>query len=172
MPQNITKAQITDVAEAVVLVNSAYRGNYSKQGWTSESHLLEGIRIDEAEMAGYFDRPEITLLKHVNDAGRITGFVYLEQVANNRLYLGLLTVEPTQQDAGVGRQLLAAANDVAQQLGAEAVKISVITTRTELIAWYQRRGFTATGQTYPLVTDKSVAIEPVTLMVMEKRIVE
>jgi len=168
MSQNITKAQVTDVAEAVALVNSAYRGDYSKQGWTSESHLLEGVRIDEAEMAGYFDRPEITLLKYVNDTGRITGFVYLEQVNNNRLYLGLLTVEPTHQAGGVGRMLLAAADELAKELGCEAIKISVITTRTELIAWYERRGFTATGETYPLVTDKSVAIEPVTLMVMEK----
>lgn len=170
MPLNITKAIISDVPDAVALVNSAYRGDYSKKGWTSESHLLEGIRIDEAEMLGYFDRPEITILKCTNDEGQIIGLVYLEQVANAHIYLGMLTVEPSQQAAGIGRQLLQAAEKHARSLGCHAIKISVITTRTELIAWYQRRGFNATGETYPLVTDKSVAAEPVTLMVMEKGI--
>lgn len=164
----ILKATIQDVPEAVALVNSAYRGETSKQGWTSESHLLEGIRIDEAEMSGYFNRPEITLLKYVNDEGRIDGFVYLEQIKYNRLYLGMLTVNPTLQAAGIGRQLLNAADEYARKLGCKAIKISVINSRTELIAWYERRGFIATGKVIPLVTSTSVAKEPVDLMIMEK----
>jgi ribosomal protein S18 acetylase RimI-like enzyme len=165
---NIKQATIHDVPEAVALINSAYRGESSKQGWTSESHLLEGIRIDEAEMTGYFNRPEITLLKYVNDEGHIDGFVYLEQIKNNRLYLGMLTVNPTQQAVGIGRQLLMAADEHARKLHCEAVKISVITSRSELIAWYERRGFVATGKVIPLVTTTSVAKEPVDLMIMEK----
>jgi ribosomal protein S18 acetylase RimI-like enzyme len=168
MPDIITKAGITDVPAAVALVNSAYRGETSKQGWTSESHLLEGIRIDENEMKGYFDRPEITLLKNVNEAGEITGFVYLEEIEDDRLYLGMLTVKPTLQASGLGRKLLTAADEHARKLGCKAIKISVITTRLELIAWYERRGFVATGKTTPLVTTTSVAKEPVTLMYMEK----
>ncbi|CAM3655783.1 GNAT family N-acetyltransferase [Mucilaginibacter galii] len=164
----ILKATIYDVPEAVALVNSAYRGETSKQGWTSESHLLEGIRIDEVEMVGYFNRPEITLLKYLNDDGRVDGFVYLEQVKNKCLYLGMLTVNPTLQASGIGRQLLYAANEQARMLGCEAIKISVITTRAELISWYERRGFKATGEVFPLVTTTSVAKEPVYLMIMEK----
>jgi N-acetylglutamate synthase-like GNAT family acetyltransferase len=170
MPDIIVKVDITDVPEVVALVNSAYRGETSKQGWTSESHLLEGIRIDEAEMQIYFDRPEVTLLKNVNESGEITGFVYLEEVKNERLYLGMLTVKPTLQAGGMGRRLLAAADEHARSLGCQAVKISVITTRLELIAWYERRGFVATGETFPLVTTTSVAKEPVTLMFMEKAV--
>ncbi len=168
MPYKITKAVRADVPQIVALVNSAYRGESAKQGWTSESHLLEGIRVDEPEMDGYFDRLEVTLLKYVNENDHIDAFVYLEQVAHERLYLGMLTVNPTSQAAGIGRQLLAAADEVARDKGCKAVKISVITTRTELIAWYERRGFKATGETYPLITEKSVARQPVTLMVMER----
>lgn len=167
---HITKIEQADIPEVVTLVNSAYRGETSKQGWTSESHLLEGIRIDEAEMTGYFHRPEITLLKYINDEGQIIGFVYLEQVKNKRLYLGMLTVKPTLQASGLGRQLLAAGDDLANKLDFEAVKISVITTRLELIAWYERRGYVATGETMPLLTATSIAKEPVTLMVMEKAV--
>jgi len=164
----IQQATIQDVPEAVALVNSAYRGKSSQQGWTSESHLLEGIRIDEAEMTGYFNRPEVTLLKYVNYEGRIDGFVYLEQIKNNRLYLGMLTVNPTLQAGGIGRQLLNAADEHALKLGCKALKISVITSRSELIAWYERRGFAPTGKVIPLVTTTSVAKEPVNLMIMEK----
>ncbi|MFD1257803.1 GNAT family N-acetyltransferase [Mucilaginibacter terrae] len=167
---NISKILLTDVPEVVALVNSAYRGESSKQGWTSEGHLLEGIRIDEEELTGYFHRPEITLLKYTNHHGQIIGFVYLEQIRNNRLYLGMLTVKPTLQAAGIGRQLLAAGDDLARELGCEAVKITVITTRLELINWYERRGYIATGVTMPLVTHTSMAIVPITLMVMEKTV--
>lgn len=166
----IIKVTEADIAQAVALVNTAYRGEESKQGWTTESHLLEGVRIDEEEMLGYLHRPEITLLKYVNDDGRMDGFVYLEQIKHNRIYLGMISVRPNLQAAGIGRKLLEAGDEHARQLGCEAVKISVITTRTELIAWYERRGYAHTGKTMPLVTDKSVAKEPVTLMVMEKMV--
>ncbi|WP_345947804.1 GNAT family N-acetyltransferase [Mucilaginibacter sp. PAMB04274] len=169
---NITNANLNDVPEIVALVNSAYRGETSTRGWTSESHLLEGIRIDENEMSGYFTRPEITLLKCTNEIDEIVGFVYLEQVKNNKLYLGMLTVNPLLQAAGIGRQLLAAADDHARKLGCQAIKISVITSRLELISWYKRRGYIATGETMPLVTHNSVAKVPVELMIMEKLVVQ
>jgi ribosomal protein S18 acetylase RimI-like enzyme len=167
---NITKIELADIPEVVALVNSAYRGEHSKKGWTSESHLLEGIRIDEAEMTGYFHRPEITLMKYTSDEGQIIGFVYLEQVKNKRLYLGMLTVNPTLQASGIGRQLLEAGDQLAKELGCDAIKISVITTRLELIDWYKRRGYTATGEAMPLVTHTSKALVPITLMVMEKAV--
>ncbi|WP_345955702.1 GNAT family N-acetyltransferase [Mucilaginibacter sp. PAMB04168] len=169
---NITNANLNDVPEIVALVNSAYRGETSTRGWTSESHLLEGIRIDENEMSGYFTRSEITLLKCTNEVNEIVGFVYLEQVKNNKLYLGMLTVNPLLQAAGIGRQLLAAADVQARKLGCQAIKISVITSRLELISWYERRGYIATGKTMPLVTHNSVAKVPVELMIMEKLIVQ
>ncbi|WP_158824855.1 GNAT family N-acetyltransferase [Mucilaginibacter lacusdianchii] len=164
----ITRAQVADVTEIVALVNSAYRGETSKQGWTSESHLLEGIRIDEVELTGYFDKPEVAILKYTNEGNEIIGSVYLEQTKSNKLYLGMLTVKPTLQAGGIGRKLLAAADDYARELGITTIKISVITSRRELIAWYERRGFVATGETMPLVTATSVAKEPVELMIMEK----
>jgi ribosomal protein S18 acetylase RimI-like enzyme len=166
----IVPAQPNDVAQIVSLVNSAYRGETALQGWTSESHLLEGIRVDEAELTGYFNRSEVTLLKYVGDEGNIDGFVYLERVDGNRLYLGMLTVNPLLQAAGIGRQLLAAANEQARTLNCSFIKITVISTRLELIAWYERRGFVATGETMPLVTQLSQSKVPITLIVMEKMV--
>jgi ribosomal protein S18 acetylase RimI-like enzyme len=166
----IIPAQPNDVPQIVALVNSAYRGETALQGWTSESHLLEGIRVDESELTGYFNRTEVKLLKYITDEGSIDGFVYLEKVDDKRLYLGMLTVNPLLQASGIGRQLLAAADDQARKLDCSLIKITVINTRTELIAWYERRGFVATGETMPLVTYLSQSKEPITLMVMEKTV--
>jgi ribosomal protein S18 acetylase RimI-like enzyme len=168
MDMPITRAQIADVPALTKLVNSAYRGETSKLGWTSESHLLEGIRIDEAEMGGYFARPEICILKYTDNTGGINGCVYLERTVNDRLYLGMLSVSPLLQNASIGRQLLAAADEHARRENCQFIKISVITSRHELIAWYQRRGFMPTGETIPLITEISIAKVPVDLMIMEK----
>lgn len=164
----ITKAQLTDVPALTQLVNSAYRGETSKLGWTSESHLLEGIRIDEAELSSYFERPEITILKYTDNQDKIIGCVYLEKAAHQRLYLGMLSVSPLLQNGSIGRQLLSAADEHASKEGCNFIKISVITSRHELIAWYQRRGFMPTGETIPLITETSIAKVPVDLMIMEK----
>jgi len=159
---------INDVPEITTLVNSAYRGKSAEQGWTNESRLLEGIRIDEAELTGYFEKDNTTLLKYTDEHQKIIGFVYLEKLNSNKLYLGMLTVQPDLQASGIGRLLLQAADEEAKIQGCTAIKITVINKRHELIAWYQRRGFTDTGKTMPLVTEKSTSKEPLTLMVMEK----
>ncbi|QJD94691.1 GNAT family N-acetyltransferase [Mucilaginibacter robiniae] len=166
----IIPAQIADVPEIAALVNSAYRGETSKQGWTSESHLLDGIRIDEEELKSYFAQSHITMLKCVSDTGEIIGSAYLEKVKDDKLYLGMLTVKPTLQAQGVGKQLLTATEDYARQHGCTTIKISVITTRKELIAWYERHGYKAAGQLLPFPTDTRFGIPKTTieLMVMEK----
>lgn len=166
----IVKATANDISELVALVNSAYRGETSRQGWTSESHLLDGIRIDEAELQSYFRNPAITMLKYVNEDDKIIGCAYLEKVKDNRLYLGMLTVNPALQAQGAGRQLLQAAEDHARELGCTVMKISVLPMRDELIAWYRRRGYESNGQVLPFPTDTRFGIpkQPLELMVMEK----
>ena len=71
----ITKATLTDAAELTNLVNSAYRGESSQKGWTSESHLLGGIRIDEPTMAEYLLEENVTLLKYSDHDGKIAATV-------------------------------------------------------------------------------------------------
>jgi ribosomal protein S18 acetylase RimI-like enzyme len=144
----IIKATAADTAELTRLVNSGYRGESSKKGWTTEAHLLEGIRIDEVTMSGYFEDPNITILKYTNDEGQIIGCVYLE-VKNGKLYLGMLTVSPTRQTNGIGRQMLHEAERIATGLNCPAIFMTVISTRHELIQWYERRGYHATGEMEP-----------------------
>jgi len=144
----ITEATAADTAELTKLVNSGYRGESSKKGWTTEAHLLGGIRIDEPTMASYFEDPNIIILKYTNAEGQIIGCVYLE-VKKGKLYLGMLTVSPTQQTNGIGRQMLHEAERVAVGLNCPAIYMTVISTRHELIQWYERRGYHATGEMEP-----------------------
>jgi len=167
----ITKATIADVAELTQLVNSGYRGESSKKGWTTEANLLDGIRIDENAMIKYFQDPYITILKYVNDEGKIIGCVYLE-VKGERLYLGMLTVSPLLQANGIGRQLLHQAEIVATELNCRAIYMTVIKSRKELTAWYERRGYQATGEILPFHegTRFGVPKEEILLAVFEKEV--
>ena len=169
----ITKAILTDTVELTKLVNSAYRGESSQKGWTTEAHLLDGIRIDEPTMLDYLQVDNTTILKYTDEAGRILACVYLEIRDANRLYLGMLTVSPTLQANGIGRQLLHEAEVWATNLGCHTIFMTVITTRLELIAWYQRRGYRNTGKIQPFPTDTKFGVvknDPIELVVLEKEV--
>ena len=167
----ITKATQTDVPELNVLVNSAYRGESSKKGWTTEADLLDGLRIDEETLNRYFEDPNIIILKNTDEAGQITGCVYLE-VRKPKLYVGMFSVSPLLQGKGVGRDLLVAAEAYAKQLNCQTLVMTVISIRTELISWYERRGYKATGETEPFHDGTKFGIpkQPIELTVLEKEV--
>jgi len=171
---SITQATLSDAAELTALVNSAYRGESSQAGWTTEAHLLDGIRIDEPTMHEYLQAPDTTILKYTDEEGRIIACVYLQKFSNNRLYLGMLSVSPTLQAGGIGRQLLQQAGVWAKKLGCKTIFMTVITTRFELIEWYKRRGYEDTGKREPFHDTKRFGVprgeEPIQLMVLEKEV--
>jgi ribosomal protein S18 acetylase RimI-like enzyme len=147
---SITPTTLTDVPELVTLINSAYRGETSKKGWTTEANLIDGQRIDVDSLTAQISDPEAVILKNTNNEGQITGCVYLQK-RGDKLYLGMLTVSPALQTNGLGKQLLQAAEVYAQNIHISAIIMTVITTRTELINWYERRGYSKTGEVIPLV---------------------
>jgi ribosomal protein S18 acetylase RimI-like enzyme len=140
----ITKATIEDIPALTTLINSAYRGETSKKGWTTEAHLLEGKRTDEQEMTEMFLNPKNTILKFTEN-DRIIGSVLLVE-KEKQLYLGMLTVSPELQNSGIGKKLLAEAENHAKTLGLSSIIMTVISVREELIAWYKRHGYVDTGK--------------------------
>lgn len=146
---SVSKASISDLSALLNLVNTTYRGETSTKGWTSEILLLAGdIRIDEEILTDYLINPAVSVLKYTNSENQLIGCVYLEQKEEN-LYLGMLAVNPGSQDGGIGRLLLQSAEEHARQLICNKINITVIEDRTELIAWYQRRGYVITGKKFP-----------------------
>jgi len=165
----ITKATLEDLSALEKLINSAYRGETSKQGWTTEANLLEGKRITEDELAETIQSKKNTILKFTKN-GQIMGCVLLVE-KKNQLYLGMLTVSPDLQNSGIGKKLLQEAEVHALVLGLPKIIMTVISIREELIAWYKRHGYVDTGarEPFPLNgTDAIIAKQPLEFIVMEK----
>ncbi len=140
----ITSATLQDAKELNILINAAYRGEESKKGWTSEAEILGGIRIDEITLKTMLNQGDGTIIKYTSEAGEILGTVYLE-VKMPALYLGMFAVSPLSQSKGIGKALLAFAEDFALAQGCDRITITVISTRKELIDWYSRHGYVPTG---------------------------
>jgi GNAT superfamily N-acetyltransferase len=143
------RAAPADVAAVVALVESAFRGEASKAGWTTEADLLGGRRTGPDEIAAILANPDQCLLLRSGLEGSLLASVVLTREADFA-WLGMLTVGPGAQNGGVGRDLLAAAERwVTGEWGARRMRMKVIRQRTELIAWYERRGYARTGETAP-----------------------
>jgi ribosomal protein S18 acetylase RimI-like enzyme len=168
---SIIPATLTDVPELTALINSSYRGESSKKGWTTEADLIDGQRIDNESLTEQMEDPNAVVLKNTDDTGKITGCVYLQK-RGDKLYLGMLTVSPLLQANGLGRQLLQAAEDYARQINYHTITMTVITTRTELLNWYERRGYQKTGEMIPLVIPEQFGIlkQPLEMFRLEKAV--
>lgn len=142
----LSPATEADYPTVIALTNRAYRQASGQTSWKVES-LVGGQRIDEALLRDDLSQPGAMLLMGRDDTGAHIGHVRLDSSATGVWYLAMLTVSPDHQDGGLGRKLLAAAEDYARAHGARSMRMSVIHQRTELIAWYQRRGYALTGET-------------------------
>jgi GNAT superfamily N-acetyltransferase len=137
-----------DAPALAALVNGAYRGGSSRAGWTTEADLLGGQRIDVEGLTETIAAPGHVILLHERDHAPIA-CVHLERTGED-CYLGLLTIRPTSQGARLGRQLLETAERWAiEHWSSRSMHMTVIVQRTELIAWYERRGYTRTGERKP-----------------------
>ncbi len=154
-PLSIRAATTGDVVTVVALVESAYRGESSRAGWTTEADLLDGQRTDAAEVAalvaGGDDGTAVVLVaEEGGDAGAIVACCAVDGGAAGAAHFGMFAVRPGLQGRGIGRRLVEAAErHAAEQLGAVAMRMEVIRQRDELIAWYRRLGYEPTGETAP-----------------------
>ena len=152
MPLTTRLATAADAIRLAELVNSAYRGDSSRAGWTTEADLLGGQRTDREALeefirSGSTHGDRVMLVHEEND--KPIACVQLERRGADA-YLGMLTISPTRQASGLGKALLQAAEEfVARDWQVRRMIMSVIGVRTELIAWYERRGYTCTGETAP-----------------------
>jgi ribosomal protein S18 acetylase RimI-like enzyme len=141
-------ATTADAPVLVALVNSAYRGDSSKAGWTTEADLLDGQRIDVETLTETIATPGNVILLHLQDHAPVA-CVHLERTGEY-CYVQMLTVRPTAQGSGLGRQLLEAAERWAiEHWSSRAMHMTVIRQRIELIAWYERHGYSRTGERKP-----------------------
>lgn len=131
------------------LIERAYRGETAKVGWTNEADLLDGQRTDVEELTAILTDPARIMLVG-EDEGAMVACLQLFDEGGGTAYLGMLSVEPERQAGGVGRSMIAAAEtEATTRFGARTMRMTVIRQRPELIAWYERRGYSLTGETEP-----------------------
>ena len=166
----IEKATLADLGELNHLINSAYRGEEAKKGWTNEAHLLTGIRIDEKELLDILKRESSFFLKYTED--KIIKACVLLEKQDSALYLGMLSVVPGLQGKGIGKELLKAAEIKALQLGCSKIYMTVISVRYELIEWYKRHGYFNNGIKKPFPGEgRNVLVQiPLEFVVLEKKL--
>ncbi|MEU5421251.1 GNAT family N-acetyltransferase [Streptomyces sp. NPDC001407] len=141
-------ATVADVPELVALVESAYRGDDSRAGWTTEADLLDGQRTDPAGVEAVV-KDENSRLLVVECEGETVACCQLEH-RGTHAYFGMFAVRPTMQGAGLGKVVIAEAERfVRAEWGADEMHMTVIRQRDELIAWYERRGYRRTGRMSP-----------------------
>lgn len=146
----IRVARRDEAAVIADLVQSAYRGDSGRRGWTSESDLLDNQRIGADEVRAIIDGTDSAVLVG-QDGERVIACAELRRFDDHTAYFGMFAVDPDQQNTGVGRQLLTAAEQFAQQTWhADTMRMMVIDLRTELIDWYHRRGYQSTDEVIPM----------------------
>jgi ribosomal protein S18 acetylase RimI-like enzyme len=141
----------TELAEVVDLVNAAYRGSDGKAGWTHEQGFLEGERVTvELLKQDVAEAPSASILL-LREQARLLACVRMEMTEGTTgepaCHIGMLAVHPALQDGGVGRAVLEHAEAEGRRLGAVAARLTVVSIRDSLIAWYERRGYRRTGET-------------------------
>ncbi|MEU1572691.1 GNAT family N-acetyltransferase [Streptomyces collinus] len=137
-----------DVDELVALIESAYRGDDSRAGWTTEADILEGQRTDPEGVLEVIKSPGSRLLTVERD-GRIVACCQLKHEGENA-YFGMFAVSPRLQGAGLGKVIITEAERQARESwGVREMQMSVISVRDDLIAWYERRGYRRTGRMTP-----------------------
>ena len=159
---DIRLATAADLPQIHPVIERAYRGDTARAGWTFESDLLTGARTDLASLSAILDSPHDRLLIAIVDTIPI-GCAQVTDKQDGTAYLGLLCIDPERQAAGLGRQLIAAAEDLAVRLfGATRMEMTVIDRRVELIAYYQRRGYILGAERRPF----PIALDPPLEMVV------
>ncbi|MEU2280911.1 GNAT family N-acetyltransferase [Streptomyces sp. NPDC013178] len=141
-------ASEADVDALVALVESAYRGDSSRAGWTTEADLLQGQRTDPESVLEIIESAGGRVLVVERD-DRIVACCQLEH-RGDHAYFGMFAVSPTAQGGGLGKIVMAEAERQAREIwGATEMHMTVISVRDDLIAWYERRGYRRTGRMTP-----------------------
>jgi ribosomal protein S18 acetylase RimI-like enzyme len=137
-----------DVDVLISLIESAYRGDSSRAGWTTEADILQGQRTDPEGVLAVIKSPDSRLLTVERD-GAVVACCQLEH-RGTHAYFGMFAVSPALQGAGLGKVIIAEAERTARATwGATEMHMTVISVRDDLIAWYERRGYRRAGRMTP-----------------------
>ncbi|KAI1501900.1 putative acetyltransferase [Biscogniauxia marginata] len=150
-------ATLDDASRLQALVQSAYRGETSRQGWTTEADLLTDDRINVEGIIAKITKPDSAVLLATDDGGALVSCCEIFKRSADVAYFGMFAVDPRRQGGGLGRQVLTYTEDYCRRAwGVKKLELGVIWSREELISWYLRRGFRKTGESRPFPYEELV----------------
>jgi ribosomal protein S18 acetylase RimI-like enzyme len=133
-PRNYSLRQATDadVASVVSLVNRAF---------AIEGFFKSGDRTDESQIRELLQQGLFLLL--TDDDNLIAG-VHVK-LNGERIYIGMLAVDPAQQKSGIGSRMMREAEDFGRNAGCKFADIRVVSVRPELPLIYRKLGYVESG---------------------------
>ena len=166
------RAKVEDVKQIVDLVNSAYRGTAGTRGWTHEADIVAGSRTSANEITAILeDSNSVILIGELNNV--IESCVHLHKSGDD-IHLGMLAVNPHLQGNGIGKSFLKKIENYCKQnLQGERIVLTVVSQRSELIQYYERRGYQRTGYFDSYPSDQKVGtaiVRELTLETMAKNL--
>ncbi|KAM0664888.1 hypothetical protein ACQRIT_007298 [Beauveria bassiana] len=169
-------ATLSDAAAVRALVVSAFRGDSSREGWTTEADLFTDERISEAGVVGKIQRADSQVVMALDETNALLGCAELVR-QGAVVQLGMVAVAPKKQGQGIGKLLITHLEEIAiQEYKAETMELYVIWLREDVIDFYARRGFIKTERTKPfpyaeLVNGKALRLD-LYFVVLEKRLLQ
>jgi predicted N-acetyltransferase YhbS len=131
----IREANLADAEQITAVINAAFK--------IAEGFFVDSNRITIAEVRQHLTSGVFLVAE---SEGAISGCVYLEP-RGERAYLGLLSVDPALQQSGLGSRLMTAGEEYCRERGARFMDIYIVNLRTELPAFYRKRGYVENGAT-------------------------
>ena len=157
-PLSFRYATPSDIDAVVDLVQSAYRGERSRAGWTTEADLIDGPRTDAGLIAGIVERDDAVILLAIDtDEGRPVGCAEISPFngSGGGAYFGMFAVEPTRQGNGIGGAVLDEIERIARDdWGLDRLVLVVLSLRVDMLDLYMRRGFVPTGEMHRFPYDE------------------
>ncbi|KAJ5135648.1 Acyl-CoA N-acyltransferase [Penicillium bovifimosum] len=144
-----------DAPQLQRLIESAFRADDSREGWTDNLGLSSSFRIDVQEVLAMITKADTVMLMAINDEKTLVGSIGTAKRDANHARLFMLAVDSSQQHSGIGRQVLAYAEDYCRQTwGVSTLCLNALSNRLQLISWYERRGYEKTGEASPFPREK------------------
>ncbi len=146
MELTFIQAGASDIAEISKLINNSYRATSGVKGWTNESELIHGERVNDEDVLNIVKSRKSRIELGFNFEGLIVGCICMEEEMDNSCYISLLAVSPLVQNKGLGKLVLNQAEKICISSGYTQMRGTVIESRKELVDYYLRYGFKLTGK--------------------------
>lgn len=163
------KATEKDIPQLLELIESCYRSDFARKGWTYDSDIIGGARTTKEFVKEEIIAPGGSYLKHTDVQGKVIACVYIKvNTQEKKAFVGSLCVYPTFQSHGLGKGLLDATEIIAREAGCSKLCVQIVTMRKELINWFEKIDFKFVGELAPLTADTGTPKIPIELGTWEK----